>query len=136
MEKFEIFTPMGLNPKGRRNITEKEKEEIKEEWRKKTGKKTHSKKLEIDHKKPVALHKKSLPILDLMNHFRLDINTNSGKPKKHSYDWKSNLQPLTKKQHKKKTKEDMKKIKEKRRKEWNQLGVSYSRNEIIGDSPF
>jgi len=58
-----------------------------------------------------------------MNHFRLDINTKSGKPPKHSYDKKRNLQVLTKRQHKKKTKNDMEKIRKKRQKELKELGM-------------
>jgi len=134
MEKFEIFTPMGLNPKGKRNLTAKEKREMKKEYREKTGKKTPDKLLEIDHKKPVALHK---PLWWEDKDFgKLEPLTKSGKPKKHNYDWKNNLQPLTKKQHKKKTKEDIKKIREKRRQTIRKLGVGYDRSEIIGESPF
>lgn len=98
------------NPKGRRGLTNKDKKNLR-------GKKRG----DVDHIKPIALHK-SKPIFDLMGHYEIDVNTKSGRPPKHSYDRKNNLQVLSKSVHKKKTKRDIKRIREKKEKELDNWG--------------
>jgi 5-methylcytosine-specific restriction endonuclease McrA len=114
--QFLSIRGVGFNPRGTRSLTKREKEQVKKKCKNrcaKTGKKFKSRDLEVDHKKAVALSKG--PWYEEM--FSFGTMTKSGKPRKHSYDWKNNLQPLSKKAHKIKTKSDIKKIKEKRRKE-------------------
>ncbi len=131
----EIIKPFGLNLLGSRRVSAKEKKKLKEAYRRRTGKKTPDHFLQIDHKKPVALHK---PTFWWDDEYlgRIEPYTIHGQPRKHSYDRKSNLQVLHYKTHRKKTATDIKKIRSKRQKDLNKMGFGFSREEIIGKRPF
>ena len=91
-----------MNNVGRRGLTKRDKDRIKKRDKK-------PKNSEVDHKIPVALHKTYSP-MDI----RIDIRNKDGSLPKHKYDYDRNLQALSPRQHKKKTKSDMKKIRDKR----------------------
>ena len=107
MKNRRLIEPLDIrsidyNPIGRRNLTKKDKDRIRRKARK-------PKYYEIDHKKPVALHK-TYSLMD----GRIDIRNKDGSLPKHSYDKDRNLQALSPRQHKKKTKSDINKIRAKR----------------------
>lgn len=83
---------ISLNPIGKRNLTKKDKDRIKRKAKK-------PKYYEVDHKKPVALHKTYSP-MDI----QIDIRKKDGSLPKHNYDYDKNLQALSPRRHKRKLK--------------------------------